>query len=187
MAKKGQKLTEEERLKVKVKLTELQRAALIEEVIDLLLKFTPCVIIDRMIRTKYGISSRQVSEYVARAKARIIQNKPDTEELIKQRIAQGEALISAAIAAGDLRTAMTGYAALNRLGGLEKSVTEVHHFKAPQGIVIDLVPPAPTELSSPSEEPPVLPAAPPPTEIRVPGVSPDDSESSGSELSDDPG
>lgn len=186
MARKGQKLTEEERLKSKIKLSPHQREVLIEEVVDLLLKFTPLVIIDRIIRTKYGISTRQVNEYVARAKAKITAARPDTEELIKERIAQGEALISAAIAAGDIRTAMTGYAALNRLGGLEKSVTEVHHFKAPQGITIDLVPPTPAELP-PSEEPPVLPAAPPPTEIRVPGVSPDVSESSGSELSDDPG
>lgn len=160
MAKKGEKLSDEERFKRKQKIFGVEREELLQECLDLLLGFTPSGIIRRNIAKKYGIGERQVENYLKECR-RMISSTIDHESLIKQRIAQGETLISKAIANGDLRTAMTGYVALNRLGGLERSVAEVHHFKAPNDITIELIP-------NPSDAAPALPSAPPPESLIVP-------------------
>lgn len=166
MAKKGEKLSDEERFKRKQKIFGVEREELLQECLDLLLGFTPSGIIRRNIAKKYGIGERQVENYLKECR-RMISSTIDHESLIKQRIAQGETLISKAIANGDLRTAMTGYVALNRLGGLERSVSEVHHYKAPNDITIELIPNQAKDLG-PSDAAHALPSAPPPGSLDVP-------------------
>lgn len=106
--------------------TDVAHRRHVEIVAEKLLGFWPTWRIKSELGKELGLSPSYMDDLIAKAKDMIRETVGDFDEQLKDHIARGHALAAKALEAGDLKTATTMFAALSRLGGLERTTTDVN-------------------------------------------------------------
>ena len=99
----------------------------IAEVAEMLIRSAPTFIIKKTMEERHGFKSQHVEGLIAKAKKLIRATDEGLANVLAQHIALGENLIWMALNKNDVKTAVTQFANMSKLRGLERSQVDVNH------------------------------------------------------------
>ena len=97
----------------------------------MLIRSSPTFIIKKTMEERRGFRSRHVEGLIAKAKLLIRATDEGLADVLAQHIALGENLIWMALNKNDVKTAVTQFANMSKLRGLERSQVDVNHTGLP--------------------------------------------------------